>query len=470
MSRYELTAKSLAVPDSPIIRIGFFAGLAVSLLFVYFGTEFGFSVLAALIATGMAHNAYLLSRSERRRMVPGINRVAAQVSLWIAIGMWMQTAVLTLALHGVALDLMALSFVMIAIGLWFGWGDRLIFWILAILTGIVLLLCAWISYSQVAQQFIWQLIEQLSQGMWSWHRNVFAVFMLAIGSYAVSRYWRLATSEAEFNSDHRIHDILQAPTRALKESKNQTVRSISKKTETWATEDSALTRLQDILYGRVLLSRGGLLWTGLAATIVFASMVYSRGDDDAAGAFQFFGMLIIIMVPIAVFVTRVPGNFSRIWIMGTGQSRTTTAMQMLIISVKRSLPWFMIVTSALAIQSSTSLSNFAATLFTTLAVIGMSGVSFWLVAKWYHFWAKQSEVTILIMIVGSILFLFALAILAASQNSNVVFGIQSAARELLDRQGILPCLLISVIAVAGIWAVCLYDAAKGLGQASRLME
>lgn len=472
MNRYILTAKSLALPESSILQIGMIIGIVIAIFMAFAGMDFVFSALAAVFATGIAHNAYLLSRSERRRTVPGMNKAAAAVSICLVFIMTLITTVLTFCLHGFSLDLLALSFTTIAFALWFGWGERLIFWILAILIVIFGLFSAWITIWPSAPEALSRIIDRLSDGSLSVQRNLFGLVVGVIGCWALKRFWKLSTTENPLDSAPRLHEFMEEQVATILElspaSESETTASATQSVT--RVSRSAIGRLRRILYGKAVLTNKGYVFSIVAATIVLAVMIVSRGNDEATGTFQLFATLIISVVPLVAFAIRVPQSFSRVWIMGVAENRDRTARKLLLIVVRRSLPWFALIVIAMAIQSSTSSTILMATLFAMVSAIGVSGILLWIAVRWYPFWARQSDVTIMIGMILMILALFGFASWAAYYDRLIVHEYKNSASGFLAYFGIVKCFSICVLVVIGIWTWCVYDAAKGLGRAIRLME
>ena len=470
MNRYVLTAKSLAIPESWILRIGMIIGILIAIIFLACGTEFGFSGIAALCMTGVAHNTYLFSRSERRRTVPGMNETAAEVAIWIAIGLSLVAATLTIILHGFALDFIALSFLMIAIGMWLGWGERLVFWLLSIFVGLTFLFLLALENSFALQNFVYRLLPQLLEGEWTILRNVFGAVLGGCGFWTLKRFWKLAASEEHTEPKPRLHDLIEQQIATFSTASPAIEGEAASTAPSVNASRYALARLGHLLYGKSVLTRKGYLLVSCAAILVLAVMIFSRGNQVAMLPTQFIASIIIVMVPFVAFSVRVPQSFSRAWIMGIAENRTTTARQLLLLVVKRSLPAFAVITTALAIQSGTSLTNLIAMLFGVLAAIGCSGILLWSLARRYPFWSRQSDVTIMIAMILATLVLGGLGIFVAAFDRTLLREYQNHSGNILAYIATPQSLAICTLAVLGIWVWCTYDASKGLGRAIRLME
>ena len=99
MNKYYLTAKSL-VSYSWLIRVVFIGVALVCAGFVTYGISLPTILVFAccLMGTGYTSRRYL--ESERRRLVPGINEVCAQVAIF-ALGLfWIASSVLLIYFHG----------------------------------------------------------------------------------------------------------------------------------------------------------------------------------------------------------------------------------------------------------------------------------------------------------------------------------------------------------------------------------
>ena len=483
MNRYVLMAKSLSIPDSWILRTGFLLGIVISILFlIQLNTELGFTMVAAMSAMGIGHIAYLFSRSERRMTVPGMNETAAEVSIYLALALAVAMACLTIALHGLALDLIGISFVLIAFGLWFGWGERLIFMILAAIVFLFFICCSLVTYFEPAQEIVYPIISQLIKGEWILQRNLFGLFLGGVGCWALIRFWKVAAVTGELDQEKRFHDLWVQQVTSLMitvsvgeneggENEGGENESPSKKSLISSEELSGryLSRLQHLLYGKMSVSRFGFYLVVFAAAVVFAIMIYNRHDEAAWIAMQFFASVFLVVIPLVLFAARVPQTFSRLWVMGVAENRTSTARKILLIVLKRSLPWFAFVALALAVQSSTSWLNLTAMVYVLLAAIGFSGIALWVAARWYPFWARQSDFSIMIGLILMSLIVVGIATMTAAFD-RWLFEEVTALRARVGHLGSIESMAIGIFVVVCIWSLCIFDAAKGLGRSFGLME
>lgn len=472
MSQLLYTANSLVWVDSLIIRIGLVVGLLSAVFVAAFGSTIGFTVLAAIIAMGIAHRAYLLKQSERRLMVPGLNKTTADVSIAFAFFMWLAIAFLILALNGLALDRIVFSLLMIAFATWFGWGERLVFVMLLALVFILLLLGLLAELSPFFQTKLIEFLKVVASDDAQNARNIFSIPVAAIGCWAMFRYRRLAVADCATGSEKRLDYLI--------EQKLLTVFGVSTTAESNESEadvtpvsklpENRVSRLASLLYGRVVISVRGYLWIfGLAATAI-AAMLYCRGNDEATAALNFFGGLLIVVVPISLLANRLRQSFRCAWMLGVSEDRSATARRILLIVARRSFVFFAVVFFFLAVQSAVSLAHLSSALLLFLAIVGLSGCVLWVAARWFVFWSRTSGIGLLI---GSVIFTFilmGLATLSVIGAIPVLGEVPKMTREMVLSVGIINCFAIMTIFVAMAWLWCIYDGARALGKEYRLLE
>jgi len=209
MNQVLYTANSLVRVDSLIIRIGLAVGLLSAILLAVYGFTIGFSVLAAIIAMAIAHRAYLLKRSERRLMVPGLNDTTANVSIAIAVFMWLAIAFLILGLNGFALERIAFSLLLIAFATWFGWGERLVFAILFTLVVILLLMGFCLEFMPASQAMVFEFLRMAVTEDLQYARNFFSIPLATASFWALYRYRMLAVADCATGSEKRLDYLIE---------------------------------------------------------------------------------------------------------------------------------------------------------------------------------------------------------------------------------------------------------------------
>lgn len=473
MNRYELTAKSLITIESWIIRTGFAFGLLTGCIFCWNGVTIGFSILAAGSAMGIAHNAYLLKQSERRLLVPRINDATADVSIAIVLLMWLIISILIVAMHGFALDRIGFSLLLISFTIWLGWGERLIFWILAIIIGCVFLLCAGIGWSPHFRNWIVSIFQQVSSDSWQSTRNFFGLGMLSLSCFALYRYRLLATARRTARSEKRIAQLLEGQLSNLTGVVADEVEPTADQVQIETTEPAASTftqRKANFLYGKFALARKGYYWLGGCAAVIIAAMVYSRGNDDVLAALYLLLGIMIVSLPAILFLQSVPRVFRHAWVVGLAENRVATARQIMLVLARRSMILFAVVFFFLAIQSAVSVLHFSSAVFLYLALVGISGLFLWVAARWYRFWVSQSEFGILLGCILLVVALMGVVLLMAFEVIPDLSQFPHRSRDLLANLGIARSLFVTSVIVISIWCWCIHDAPKGIGRDVRLME
>ena len=472
MNQLLYTANSLVRVDSLIIRIGLVVGLLTAIFLAAFNSTIGFIVLAAVIAMGIAHRAYLLKSSERRLMVPGLNETTANVSIAIALLMWLVIAFLILTLHGFAFDRIAISLLLIAFATWFGWGERLVFVILFILV-IVLLLTGMSApflpyYQALVYEFFRVAVTEDFQGV----RNWLSIPVSIAGCWAMYRYWRLAVADCATGSEKRLDYLIAQNLSTVFgfSTAGNIIDSDVDETPDGEIPKNRADRLARLLYGRTNITRLGYLWLFGFAGIAIGAMLYCRGNDEATAALNFFGGMLIFVVPLSLLSHRLPHAFRCAWILGISKDRVVTARRILLIIARKSIVFFAVVFFFLAVQSAVSLTHLSSALFLFLVLVGLSGCLLWVAARWYVFWSRRSGIGILI---GGILFTFfllGLATLSVLEVIPVLGEIPELTREMMLSVGAAPCLAGIALLAATIWFWCIYDAPRSLGNDYRLLE
>ena len=473
MSRFLYTANSLITVDSWIIRIGLVFGVAASVALAASGWSIGFTVLAAAIATGLANNAYLLKRSQRRLLVPGLNETTAQTSIVIVLCMWLGIAMLILLQHGLAIDRIALSLLIIAFATWFGWGEKLVFGILIALVFATVLMVGWLKFTSTEVRVsFFDLLMYVGSGDGQKLRNISSIGIAAAGCWAIYRYWRLAVARNVAGSEIRLnHLIEQQVASAIKLSPTGNIGDLkANKTPTNQPGRSNSSRLVSLLYGRIAFSRKGYFWLCGVSFLVIAAMAICRGHDEATVVINSFAGGLVVIIPIILFANRLPQAFRRAWVLGVSEDRVATVRRILLLVVRRSAIWFSIVLFFLAIQSEARITHLSSALFLFLKFVGLSGCVLWVTARWFVFWSRCSEITILL--VGCTV---GIAILYAAALSAVDFipgfdEIPELTRNMIQSFGVAQTLVGMASLVALIWLWCIADAPRALGRDYRLLE
>lgn len=212
----------------------------------------------------------------------------------------------------------------------------------------------------------------------------------------------------------------------------------------------------------------------MVATIIFAGMIYCRGNDDATAALQFFMGIGLALIPTVFFADRLPTAFRRSWLMGVDEDRVQTARRMLLLALRRSSIWFLIFLAILAIQSGVSILHLSSTILVSLVVIASSGLLLWVAARWYGFWSRQSDAGVLVGIFILLLLITVLALLSAARALPTLDEIPALTtaltRDFLVGWGIVPALAVVAALTGLVWCWCIYDGPRGLCEDLRALE
>ena len=453
-NRYYLTARSL-MPDTALAVVGMFAFFLITMFaFVFWNAPPFLTMFGLSCALGLGHMTCLFQTSERRRLVPGMNETCAAVAITITVAMWLFNVVMIVCQYGYVPEACGGTLLAIACGLWIGWGERRIYHAFVLLFIALFVLIA----TPDGPLHVYNFYRSLSTG----HRSLVGLGIGLTGVGVLWRFWTLATlriGPATFKQKRDIYSFLTTP-RALPEISNAREASSGFVEESAAapkrTSNSLATRLVWLIYGRAYFKKFHYVLVLLGFALIASMLLSARGHIEATAAFLLLATLAIFLIPLTLFLVRVPQAFARLWITGIADSRSETARQIMKLTALRTVPVFVIGFAMLSLQIPLTLNWYATVLIMLLSGVGISGATIWIVARRYAFWSSHRALATVCFtaVLGALVVLLPFA-------SHLIPKLH----EIVVSFGVLPVLLGVSLVTALIWAGCIFDGAKALGEA-----
>ncbi len=461
-NRIYLTARSLLQPTTTFIGWAIGGSFLFSLIAVFaYGMSFMFSIFAMACCLGLGHMTALFQKSERRRLVPGMNETCAAVAIAATMAFWLVNCVLILYTHGWIPEAYGLSLFLICYGTWMGWGERRIFHFLVFLFFVIL---AVIVVPKGPER-----IYEFYKGLSISPRTMVAAGIGLGGLCMLWRFWTLATlkiNPAEFKQKKDLFSFLT-------DSQVDQQRSISPASERDGGSSSVkgavapaklpasfATRMQWMLYGRVYWNGFYYFWGLVSVGILLSVLILARGEIEATVGFTIFAC-ILLALSSGMALVRLPQAFRRIWLSGLSENRSQTARHVLKLAARRVFTFAAIVFALLLIQAPMTADWYVTILFMLLVATSLSGIGLWIATKWYAFWSDKMMVVLL-----------AIVCIAAALVSLTPFAFEWIVKlnEAISSFGMAYSLAAIGLVTVLIWAGCLFDGANSLGKASELME
>ncbi len=186
-----------------------------------------------------------------------------------------------------------------------------------------------------------------------------------------------------------------------------------------------------------------------------------KGDESINARIGFM----IFFTPFITATTLLygmPQVFERFWIMGASEKRVQTARVMLLLVITQSMFLNVIALVCVsAIAMSTSLGCTPTIIVGTL-VIGFGAILFWVLAKWHPFWLEHVSLAVCLIIGG----VGSATVVAISSTDGVLHRVA----ELSSVMGPVPTVLAAIMVTTGSWGLAVWDAARSMGESTRLME
>lgn len=451
-NRIFLTAQSL-MPGSAFMVCAISIAFVVSMVaFFVFKFPSLFSVFVIACGMGLGHMTAIYQRSERRRLVPGMNETCAAIAMASTVALWLANAAMIMSVYGWIPEAYGITLLLAAFSLWLGWGERRIYHVLFYLFLVLfVLIVVPDGPTRVYEVYI---------GLSMASRNLLAVAIGLAGCSAYWRFWTLTSSKIDPSAFKQQKDIFSFL--SISQADREFSDSAKGSNASAVIPNSLSTRLQWMLYGRVYWNRLYILWGLFSAGFILIACISARGHIEGTAAFTIIAAIILIIMPTTMFLIRVPQTFRRLWMAGIADDRSKTARQILQHTAWRSFSFSGVLYALLLIQAPFTLDWLVTILFVLLVSLSVSGIGLWVAAKWYVFWSNKTIVVFLayVFIAVSLLGLltpFSMELVLELNRTLVSFGL---ANSLLGIGSI----------TALIWFGCVYDSSISLGNAERLME
>ncbi len=443
------TARSL-MPDTPFIITATIVALLLAIsASTSWGLPFFFTMFALACSMGLGHMTCLYQKSERRRLVPGMNETCASVAIAISAGLWLLNAAMIVFVYGTFPEAIGGALFVIAFSPWIGWGEGRVFHAF----GLLFLVLFAVIATPAGPARIYGFYRELSLDSRNWIGT-------GIGLSAVPLLWRFGTlatlkiDPVSFKQKDGIISFLM-----LQQSKSEEVRQDSNERVDMSVR--LYTRIRWMVLGKNY-SKTIQFW-GLTMALMVASVMFAaRGKIAATAGFTCFASLMLAVAIPMSFLARVPQSFGRLWITGVSESRADTAAQLLKLTAFRMIPSFMLPFVLLLFQIPFEIEWWLTVLFVLVSGLLLAGVLLWIFARWYVFFSDMRTFAIL---GGTALAAVAFLILIPFAPTLL-----PKFHESLGEFGRIPALLMVVSLAAIIWTGCIYDGAKSLGSSVRLME
>ncbi len=505
MNRIWLSAR-LLMTGSWVVRISLVAFFLAAAGCLRHQTVSPMLMFFACLLAGIGYTSRCYLQSERRWLVPGMNETCAGLAIFC----WALLSALGFALfvsiRGFFPECFGCIALALAFGLWLGMLEK------SALT--ILILFYTIPLVAVSVQETSNAIGDAYMALPFSARFVVGLLLIAVALAVIARYWFVGTSKrSPINAVKTQNEVLQEGVNwsnspsvvisgvvmvlvllggfLLPAIKQQSMAAWKEELVEAAIHCGAAFLVCVVLYAislgllrlfstttRSLSDVGQLMfgksktslwrWLPWAVAIVFVSSFFvtrlfdSSGTDKAVYPKMAFALVVAPCVFSAFVIHGVSSMFSRMWITGLSESRTTTARALFLALVVRAMPviliafWFVL---TLSMQTTTGL---VPALLAVIASFAVGAAVIWLVARTYPWLARNESfvvVTCLVCLGGMIVGL------VSSMGNIIAFFVQCE-----SNLGTAGCVIASLLATAAIWIVCLWDASRSLGKSATFME
>ena len=510
MNQFMLTARSLCT-YSKLVWFAMFLFAIISIGFLRWSIPLPAVVFLGCGLTGIGYTTRKYLVSQRRRLVPGMNEVCAQVAILAMLIASLLSIGLTTCCVGFAPEFVGGCIFAMAFALWVGCIEKAAVPVLILFYAIPLTMASF--RGQV--RYFYEAYQELPTAI-----HVTTGFLFAVVGFAVlARFWYITTSKYsplvyQDSQEDSIGNATQARWSfltivsvlsaallvftvgynvvlpPLKEATLERLIQSSKDVAVAATFSLAICfcmyfvwqqllrqlfparqKMSDVgslLYGVVAWQAWRTIATIYALVIVvglFLARMYiapSPVENEAGPDMIVAGLTLLPFVSAMLMLHGFPALFSRLWVFGASENRSQTAMVILLLVASRSLIFSMLMLPFLLSLGMFSSSGFAPTLLISIVLIGVGAIPVLVVARCYPFLVKHESFTVVMMLAtGGAAMLFAI--------SNSRFVIEKVS-ELIATVGSIQCLLIAFVGTTAVWWACLNIAAKTLGESSSVME
>ena len=451
MNRYYLTAAAL-ISDSWIIRIGIVVGIVASMLLLLADSVLGLCMFAFLGSLGLGHSVGQYNLPERRILLGEMNRVATQTSVFLLAVIWLIVVWAASIIHPEAYEIPGLALLGMTFAMWLGFGERLAF----------LLLCCVVALTFVVTAipglplYIFGLFVDASPGV----RTFSGICLSALSLLILYRYWTVADLDNPTQRPPMFSDWTRAKESFTEpETAAAPVKPIKPllQSEARIKELSWLNRVSLATWGGIRLNRSSVLWILLVGLFVLSVAIYYRGNAKTTAGLLSFAVVLLTLLPLALFSNRTQQTYRLLWMLGVGDRRITTAQWHLFLVARRYLPWLLVIAVILTVQSSSLLLAVWLCSITIVISATLAGLMLWIVARWYRHWLRLAEIlrVLLLGIFASVALVFLIWFFDELQADLPKF---------LVHIGMVGPLAMAILAAFAAWAWCICHGAKGLSQ------
>ena len=333
----------------------------------------------------------------------------------------------------------------IAWGIWIGWGERRVFYAFGFLFLVMIILLS--TPGPVAVYDWYRDLAMQSRGL-------IGFGFWFVGCCILWRFWSLMSSNIDSRTFKRKDylDLLESTALAEAEPAVSQPASVPK---------SFSTRATWILYGKPYPTRFHYYWGLFSVLLVLSILIFTRGSQELSSAFSSFAMVTFILIPAMLFMIRVPQSMGRLWLAGVKESRNATAKFLVRLAIQRAIPLYLLAAVLLLVHAPMSFTWYVAICLMLMTGTCLAGIAFWIASKGYAFWmGSQTLVGFLTMV-----FLFG----ALGGMIPVCTSVVPTICTWIDGYEI-PALVCALLANALVWAGCVIDASKTVGQSKAIME
>ena len=449
MSPNVLIAGSV-ISTSPMTRFAVALAMFTALIGMVIGQPLGAAIVASVIGVAIGGSVNRYKTWEGSALVPGLRETMALFAIQISLCVWVILIFAALEMQGSFLAAIGICLLLIAIGLCVGAGDtRLIYFTFATFGIGGFVLYQWAN-SGPEPDFDSPLLYYVLQ--------LAGLLMVFAGCGFLRHFWNLITIPRETGSCN--HDDLQEViSRSSEGNHNHDSPQAGKSARPVVNHYSRTRKL--IEYVPTFRIRD-YAWLALLLAGLTGAAIYNRGNEDLVLFFQLTVWILLLFVPVASFMTRVPESFERLWIMGVATNRVETLRRKLGLSAWRCLAFLVFLAIGLAIQSPPNPLAYATTFSFMFVAFGLGAILLLVASKTYQFWVGHSNALMLV---------FALLCMTLTLATFCITnGRADFANSLVSSIGLAQSLIFSLLFAVLCWAICLLDGGRAMANDSALLE
>ena len=502
MNRFVLSAKSL-ISVSWLVRSALILFAIISLFFAAKGQAHGVVILFFCLLPGAGYTSRLYLRSERRRLVPGMNEYCAAASIAFLVVAWAICSLLLVSLHGYSPEKIGGCFCGLAFALWVGTFDPI--------ATPLMLLPYLVPMVAVAYQNETNKLFKSYVALPSYVHTATGVFFFVAGVAIVARYWFIITSKyspfvyqgsankKSFNPYVAVGigvavvlvfampglDLLSnfGQRRSLAEW-GEAVGSCGLHTviafgicgllyvlwrgliQYFSPTSRSLIELGHYLFGMSSANTWKMLplMIGGAFLISFAMtrLIEGTQTDEVIHKKMGFILLLPLFAVTSVVLHGIPKLFSKLWLTGVSDDRNKTAKTLLLTLLARTLPATLLAIAVTLTMAMATTVGFVPALIACLLSTVLGSVSIWGIVKMYPLIVRYSGFFILTVLMIACVLTFSVVSVANEMILNIDQLTESVSPWL--------CVLGATALTTGVSILCIWDAARSIGASGELME